>query len=240
MKDAYSFDLDFEARAPPTTGCSSPTCGPSRGSGLKAIPMRADTGPIGGDLSHEFIILADTGESAVFCDKRCLDFDVPGADTDFATPTFRRSSTRWTSPYAATDEKHDEAAFEAMPEERRVAARGIEVGHIFYFGDQIFRPAGRPRHRSRRRRACRCTWAPMASAYRAWSAPIIEASHDDNGIIWPDSVAPFAVGLINLKPGDEATDEVAEGLYAGSKMPACRVLYDDLDQRAGAKFAAWT
>jgi prolyl-tRNA synthetase len=203
--------------------------------GLKAIPMRADTGPIGGDLSHEFIILADTGESAVFCDQQLLELDVPSEDVDFRsdlTPIVES----WTSYYAATDEKHDEAAFAQLPEDRRMSARGIEVGHIFYFGTKYSEPmrarvagpdgAERPVH-----------MGSYGVGVSRLVAAVIEASHDEAGIIWPDSVAPFAVGLINLKPGDEATDELSEALAIRLERAGISVLYDDVDQRAGGKFA---
>jgi prolyl-tRNA synthetase len=236
MKDAYSFDLDFESARAAYNRMFVAYLRTFARLGLKAIPMRADSGPIGGDLSHEFVILADTGESAVFCDKALLDLDVPGEDTDFRSD-LSPIVTRWTTPYAATDEKHDETAFAALPEERRVAARGIEVGHIFYFGTKYSEPM-----RARVTGPDGSDHAVHMGSYGVGVSrlvgAIIEASHDDNGIIWPDSVAPFSVGLINLKPGDEATDEVAEGLDMRLEKAGVSVLYDDIDQRAGAKFAS--
>src|SRR5258707_582272 len=139
MKDAYSFDLDFEGARQSYNRMFVAYLRTFERLGLKAIPMRADSGPIGGDLSHEFVILAETGESAVFCDKALLDLDVPGESTDFRSD-LSPIVGRWTAPYAATDEKHDEKAFAALPEDRRVAARGIEVGHIFYFGTKYSEP----------------------------------------------------------------------------------------------------
>jgi prolyl-tRNA synthetase len=204
--------------------------------GLKAIPMRADSGPIGGDMSHEFIILASTGESEVFCSRDLLDLPTPGIDTDFSSDLSPIVSS-WTSHYAATDEKHDPAAFAALSEDRRITARGIEVGHIFYFGTKYSEPMGAK------------VAAPdgtenfvhMGSYGVGVSrlvAAIIEASHDEAGIIWPDSVAPFAVGLINLKVGDAATDAAAHGIYERLNNAGMSVLYDDQDARAGAKFAS--
>ncbi|RWG67093.1 MAG: proline--tRNA ligase, partial [Mesorhizobium sp.] len=141
MKDAYSFDLDFEgARAAYNRMFVSYLRTFTR-MGLQAIPMRADTGPIGGDLSHEFIILAETGESQVFCDRAYLSLDVPGADTNFSNDAeIGGIVTKWTTPYAATDEMHDEAAWEKVPEGERLSARGIEVGHIFHFGEKYSKP----------------------------------------------------------------------------------------------------
>jgi prolyl-tRNA synthetase len=235
MKDAYSFDLDAEGARHSYNRMFVAYLRTFARLGLKAIPMRADTGPIGGDLSHEFIILADTGESAVFCDRKLLELDVPGEDVDFRsdlTPIVES----WTSYYAATDEKHDEAAFAQLTEDRRMSARGIEVGHIFYFGTKYSEPmrarvagpdgAERPVH-----------MGSYGVGVSRLVAAVIEASHDEAGIIWPDSVAPFAVGLINLKPGDEATDELSEALVIRLERAGISVLYDDIDQRAGAKFA---
>ena len=172
----------------------------------------------------------------MFCDKALLDLEVPGEDTDFRSD-LSPIVERWTAPYAATDEKHDEAAFAKLPEERRVAARGIEVGHIFYFGTKYSEPM-----RARVTGPDGADHAVHMGSYGVGVsrlvAAVIEASHDEAGIIWPDSIAPFSVGLINLKPGDEATDEVAEGLDMRLEKAGISVLYDDIDQRAGAKFAS--
>jgi prolyl-tRNA synthetase len=235
MKDAYSFDIDRDSARAAYRRMFVAYLRTFRRMGLTAIPMQADTGPIGGDLSHEFIILADTGESAVFCHRDLLDLPIPGEDTDFSsdlTPIV----DAWTSLYAATDEKHDEAAFAALPEEKRVAARGIEVGHIFYFGTKYSEPMGakvagpdgaeRPVH-----------MGSYGVGVSRLLGAIIEASHDDAGIIWPASVAPFHVGLINLKPGDANTDAACTKLYDELEAAGIEVLYDDTDQRPGAKFA---
>jgi prolyl-tRNA synthetase len=203
--------------------------------GLKAIPMQAATGPIGGDLSHEFLILAQTGESAVFCSRKLLDLPIPGEDTDFRgdlTPIV----SAWTAPYAATDEKHDPAAFAALPEEDRIEARGIEVGHIFHFGTKYSEPMGavvagpdgadRPVH-----------MGSYGIGVSRLVGAIIEAGHDDAGIVWPDAIAPFQVGLINLKVGDPIVDVACETIYERLTKAGIEVLYDDRDDSAGAKFA---
>ncbi len=236
MKDAYSFDLDADGARHSYNRMFVAYLRTFARLGLKAIPMRAETGPIGGDLSHEFVILAETGESAVFCDRDLLDLPVPGEDTDFSAD-LSPLVERWTTPYAATDEKHDEAAFASLPEDRRISARGIEVGHIFYFGTKYSEPmrgrvAGpdgteRPVH-----------MGSYGVGVSRLAAAIIEASHDEAGIIWPDSVAPFQVGLVNLKPGDEATDEISSGLSARLQGAGISILYDDVEGRAGGKFAA--
>jgi prolyl-tRNA synthetase len=235
MKDAYSFDLDGEAARHAYNRMFVAYLRTFARLGLKAIPMRADTGPIGGDLSHEFIILAETGESAVFCDRALLELDTPGEETDFRadlTPIVER----WTTPYAATDEKHDEAAFGALPEDRRMSARGIEVGHIFYFGTKYSEPM-RARVAGPDGSESPVHMGSYGVGVSRLVAAIIEASHDEAGIIWPESVAPFAVGLINLKPGDEASDEICDALLVRLERSGVSVLYDDVEGRAGGKFA---
>ncbi|MBB5751250.1 proline--tRNA ligase [Prosthecomicrobium pneumaticum] len=235
MKDAYSFDIDRERAREAYNRMFVAYLRTFDRLGLKAIPMRADTGPIGGDLSHEFIILASTGESAVFCSKDILDLPIPPDDVDFRGD-LSPIVTAWTTPYAATDEMHDAAAFEALPEDKRVSARGIEVGHIFYFGTKYSGPMGanvagpdgveQPVH-----------MGSYGIGVSRLMGAIIEASHDEAGIIWPESVAPFAVGLINLKTGDQKTDSVCDGLYERLTNAGVAVLFDDVDGRAGAKFA---
>jgi prolyl-tRNA synthetase len=205
--------------------------------GLKAIPMVADTGPIGGNLSHEFIILASTGESEVFCHGDYLDMAPPPASLDFDDKAgLQGLFDQWTSLYAATSEKHDEAAFAAIPEARRMAARGIEVGHIFYFGTKYSEPFGAkvlgPDGKEHVIHMGSYGIGPSRLV-----AAMIEASHDEAGIVWPDAVAPFDVGILNLKTGDSATDAACGELYATLTGLGYDVLYDDTEERAGAKFA---
>ncbi len=236
MKDAYSFDLDLAGARAAYNRMFVAYLRTFARLGLKAIPMRAESGPIGGDLSHEFVILADTGESAVYCDRNLLDLEVPGADTDFRSD-LSPIVDRWTASYAATDDMHDEAAFVALPEERRVSARGIEVGHIFYFGTK-YSAAMRAHVAGPDGAEHAVHMGSYGVGVSRLVGAIIEASHDENGIIWPDSVAPFQVGLVNLKPGDTVTDEVADGVMMRLEAAGISVLYDDIDQRAGAKFAS--
>lgn len=237
MKDAYSFDLDAEGARTSYNRMVVAYLRTFARLGLKAIPMRADTGPIGGDLSHEFIILATTGESAVFCHSDFLDFETPSETVDFNDAAGLQAIVdKWTSLYAATEEMHDQAAFETIPEDKRLSARGIEVGHIFYFGTKYSEPmkavvAGPDGQ---------MTPVHMGSygiGPSRVAAAIIEAEHDDAGIIWPDAVAPFRVGLVNLKPGDAAVDAACEDLYAKLQAAGVDVLYDDTDERPGSKFA---
>ncbi|WP_426957729.1 proline--tRNA ligase [Muricoccus radiodurans] len=232
MKDAYSFDLDAASARESYRRMFRAYLRTFARMGLKAIPMQADTGPIGGDLSHEFIILAETGESVVYLHKDLLEFDVLSADPD-GTGDPSPVVDFWTSRYAATDEKHDEAAWDAIPADSQVTARGIEVGHIFYFGTKysgamglrVSGPDGTP-------------VTPEMGSYgigvSRLVAAIIEAGHDDDGIIWPDAVAPYPLAILNLKPGDAGTDNLAERLYAGMGGDA---VLDDRPERAGAKFA---
>jgi len=197
----------------------------------------AESGPIGGNLSHEFMILADTGESEVFCDSEYLDFEVPGPDVDFDhIGRLQAIVDKWTSLYAATSEKHDPAAFANLPAGKGLSARGIEVGHIFYFGTKYSEPmkavvtgpdgADHPVH-----------MGSYGIGPSRLVAAIVEASHDEAGIIWPDSVAPFKAMILNLKQGGSDTDAACERLYGELTGKGIDTLYNDLDERPGAKFA---
>ena len=237
MKDAYSFDLDFEGAKHAYNRMFVAYLRTFARLGLRSIPMVAESGPIGGNLSHEFIILAETGESEVFCHRDYLGFDVPGADVDF-THVGRLQSIvdKWTSLYAATSEKHDVAAFEALPSDKRVSARGIEVGHIFYFGTKYSEPmkAVVTGHDGIERPVHMGSYGIGPSRL---VAAIIEASHDEAGIVWPEPVAPFKVMILNLKQGGADTDKACEELYAALTGKGVDTLYHDLDERPGAKFA---
>ena len=237
MKDAYSFDLSKEAAEHSYRKMFTAYLRTFARLGLRAIPMRADTGPIGGNLSHEFIILADTGESEVFSHKDFVNFDIPAEDTDFDDVAgLQAIFDKWTSVYAATSEMHDEAAFDAIPESDRLSARGIEVGHIFYFGTKYSDPMGATVQGPDGKQHPVHMGSYGIGPTRLVPA-IIEASHDENGIIWPKSVAPFDVSIINMKVGDQACDAASEGLYASLSRAGLDVIYDDTDDRAGAKFA---
>ena len=234
MKDSYSFDLTYEGARAAYNRMFVAYLRTFARMGLKAIPMAADTGPIGGDLSHEFIILAETGESEVFCHRDLLEFDVLGEDVDYAAD-LQPVVDRWTSLYAATDEKHDEAEAAKLGD-ALVNARGIEVGHIFYFGTKYSKamnaavtgPDGEQ------------VFPEMGSYGIGVSrlvGGLIEAFHDENGIIWPESVAPFGAAVIDLKVGDVDCDVVCDDLYAKLRTAGVDPLYEDRDERAGAKFA---
>ncbi|MBA3999194.1 proline--tRNA ligase [Brevundimonas sp.] len=235
MKDAYSFDADEAGARRSYNRMFVAYLNTFARLGLKAVPMRADTGPIGGDLSHEFIILADTGESQVFCDRRLVDMPAPGPDVDWND--LQSIVDQRTALYAATDEMHEADRFDAeVGEGDRLTARGIEVGHIFYFGTKYSKPmkaivAGPdgkdvPVH-----------MGSYGVGVSRLIGAIIEASHDDAGIIWPEAVAPFDVGVINLRPNDEAVSAACEDAWAKLKAAGKTVLYDDRDDRPGGKFA---
>ena len=235
MKDAYSFDLTEEGARAAYRRMFCAYLNAFDRMGLTAIPMRADTGPIGGDLSHEFIILADTGESAVFCDRELLNLPPPGLDLDFSsdlTPIVEQR-TRF---YAATEEMHDDAAFNALPEDRRVSARGIEVGHIFYFGTKYSAPMNAV-VQGPDGQMVPVQMGSYGIGVSRLVGGIIEASHDEHGIVWPDAVAPFPVGIINMRAGDAACDAACATLYQQFANAGIEALYDDTDDRAGAKFA---
>jgi prolyl-tRNA synthetase len=236
MKDAYSFDIDEAAARLSYNRMFVAYLRTFARMGLKAIPMAAETGPIGGDLSHEFIILAQTGESGVYCNMDILDLPVPGADVDYdgdLTPIIRD----WTRLYAATEDVHDPVRFEReVPADRRLHTRGIEVGQIFYFGTKYSEPmkavvsgpdgVERPIH-----------GGSYGVGVSRLVAAIIEASHDEAGIKWPQAVAPFDVMILNLRQGDAATDAACGELYRTLTGKGLDVLYHDLDERPGAKFA---
>lgn len=235
MKDAYSFDLTEDGARVAYYKMFCAYLNAFSRMGLTAVPMRADTGPIGGELSHEFIILADTGESAVFCDKTLLDMEPPGLDLDFDGDLSGEVEKR-TQYYAATEEMHDEAAFAAIPEDRQVSARGIEVGHIFNFGTKYSKPMNAV-VQGPDGQMVPVQMGSYGIGVSRLVGGIIEACHDENGIVWPDSVAPFHVGLINMRAGDEACDTACGELYEKLEAAGIDTLYDDTDDRAGAKFA---
>jgi prolyl-tRNA synthetase len=236
MKDAYSFDIDKEGARRAYNKMFVAYLRTFGRMGLKSVPMRADTGPIGGDMSHEFIILADTGESQVYCHSDLVDMPIPPEDVDYAGDLDPIIQQR-TSLYAATEEKHDQAAFEAqVPADKRISGRGIEVGQIFYFGTTysapmkavVTGPDGQEHP---------VEMGSYGIGISRLVAAIIEASHDDAGIKWPESVAPFRVVILNLKQGAAETDAASERLYRDLQETGVDVLYHDLDERPGAKFA---
>jgi prolyl-tRNA synthetase len=236
MKDAYSFDADEAGARQAYNKMFVAYLRTFARMGVKGIPMRAETGPIGGDLSHEFIVLAETGESGVYCNSDVLNLPIPGEDVDYEgdlTPIIKQ----WTSLYAATEDVHDAARFEKeVPADKRVHTRGIEVGQIFYFGTKYSDPM--------KAMVAGPDGAEVAIHGGSYGVgvsrlvgAIIEACHDEAGIKWPEAVAPFKAVILNLKQGAHDTDAASEKLYRELTAKGVEVLYDDTDQRPGAKFA---
>ncbi len=234
MKDAYSVDVDHAGAVVSYRKMMLAYMRTFQRLGLKAIPMAADSGPIGGDLSHEFIILAPTGESQVFYDREFENIDWVNARYDYDNAQdLEAFFSLMTGMYAATDDEHDLAAWDKVPPERRREGRGIEVGHIFHFGSIYSKPMGFT--------VAGADGKPVAPEMGSYGigvsrlvGAVIEASHDQAGIIWPDSVAPFKAAILNLKRGDPACDRICEQIYSSLGDAA---LYDDRDERAGVKFA---
>ncbi len=237
MKDAYSFDIDEAAARKSYNRMFLAYLNIYARLGLKAIPVKADPGPIGGDLSHEFIILADTGESEVFAHGDLVNMGAPGPDIDW-DGDLEPMVTQRSRLYAASDEMHDAARFEAeVPADKRMTARGIEVGHIFYFGEKYSKPMkalvtgpdgkDAPIH-----------GGSYGVGVSRLVGGIIEASHDEAGIIWPDAVAPFGAAVVNLRPGAAEVDAVAEQAYQALSGLGVDPVLDDRDDRPGAKFAS--
>ncbi len=226
MKDAYSFDIDEEGAKASYRAMFEAYLRTFAAMGLKAVPVRAPTGPIGGDMSHEFHILADTGESEIFYDAALEDVDI----------TDPQAVEKLTDIYAMEAEEHEKVSDCPVPPERLLSRRGIEVGHIFYFGTKYSESMklsvqgkdGKP-------------VTPQMGSYGIGVSRlvggVIEACHDENGIVWPEAVAPFKVGVINLRTGDAACDAACEDAYAKLEAAGVEVLYDDRDERGGAKFA---
>ncbi|WP_460274965.1 proline--tRNA ligase [Celeribacter sp. ULVN23_4] len=237
MKDGYNFDLTKEDALHAYNRHLVSYIRTYERMGLQAIPMRADGGPIGGDYTHEFLVLAETGESEVFYDSAVTDIKLGKREIDYdSVEECRAVMEEFTSLYARTDETHDEALFNEVPEERRRVARGIEVGQIFYFGTKyseamgatVQGPDGKP---------VPVEMGSHGIGVSRLLGALIEANHDDKGIIWPEGVTPFHVGIVNLKQGDEEADAACEALYKSFEALGLEPLYDDRKERAGGKFA---
>jgi prolyl-tRNA synthetase len=238
MKDAYSFDLDEAGARQSYYTQMLAYLRTFQRMGIRAVPMKAASGPIGGDLSHEFIVLAPTGESEVFYDVAYEGFDWSQSDLRYGDEAgLQGLFDRVNSTYAATDETHDVAKWQVLPESERRTGRGIEVGHIFYFGDKYSASMGM---KVSGRDGTPVT--PMMGSYGIGVSrlvgAIIEASHDDSGIVWPEAVAPWRVGLVTMRADDEASTVAAESLYEQLREAGVEVLYDDRDERGGVKLGS--
>jgi len=237
MKDGYNFDVDKDAALHAYNRHMVTYLRTYERLGLTAIPMRAASGPIGGDNTHEFLVLAQTGESEVFYDDRVTGLRLGARDIDYDDPAAVKAvCDEFTSLYARTDETHDEAAFAQVPEAHRKVGRGIEVGQIFYFGTKYSEPMGAVVVNAAGQRVPVHMGSHGIGVSRLVGA-IIEASHDERGIIWPEGVTPYDAGIVNLKQGDGAADAACEALYAALSARGLAALYDDREERAGAKFA---
>ena len=234
MKDSYSFDVDFEGAMRAYNKMFIAYLRTFERMGLKAIPMRAESGPIGGDTSHEFLILADTGESEVACHRDFIDTDWVASDIDYKGD-LQPMVDGFTDKYAATDDQRDPVK-ESELGDALVTARGIEVGHIFYFGTKYSESMGAMVAGPDGEEVAVEMGSYGIGVSRLVGA-IIEASHDDDGIIWPESVAPFKVGLLNLKTDDAGCTAACDDLYGKLRAAGVEVLYDDRPERAGVKFA---
>jgi prolyl-tRNA synthetase len=237
MKDAYSFDLDEEGARQSYYTQLLAYLRTFQRMGIQAVPMKAASGPIGGDLSHEFIVLAPTGESEVFYDAAFEEFDWQQSDLQYGDAAgLKALFDRVSSTYSATDETHDEARWATISDDRKRTGRGIEVGHIFYFGDKYSAAMGLKVSGTDGKPV-----TPMMGSYGVGVSrlvgAIIEASHDDAGIIWPESVAPWKVGLVTMRQDDEPSVAAAEGLYTDFRNAGIETAYDDRDERGGAKLA---
>lgn len=235
MKDTYSFDASPEDARKSYLKMFAAYLRTFRRMGLETVPVKADPGPIGGDLTHEFVVLAENGESDVFLDKGLIGKSVPGADTDFSGD-LEGIFADWTSLYAGTDEVHDEAAWAEVPEERKLSLRGIEVGHIFYFGTKYSEPMKAKVQLAEGGEVPMEMGSYGIGVSRLLGA-LIEAHHDENGPKWPISVAPFHVGLVNLKPGHTECDAACDAIEKELAASGVEVLYEDTSDRAGEKFA---
>ena len=237
MKDGYNFDLTKEDALHAYNRHLVSYLRTYERMGLQAIPMRADSGPIGGDDTHEFLVLAETGESEVFYDSEITDLRFGDRQIDFDDHAACQAVLEeFTSRYARTDETHDEALFNQIPEERRRTARGIEVGQIFYFGTKYSDAMGATVQGPDGKMVPVHMGSHGIGVSRLLGA-IIEASHDDKGIIWPEGVTPFHCGIVNLKQGDAEADAACEAVYASLAALGLEPLYDDRNERAGGKFA---
>ena len=231
MKDTYSFDLDEAGARESYNKMYVAYLRTFARLGMVAIPVKADTGAIGGDLSHEFQILAETGESTLYYDKAIENFELHKLTGDIDAETIASLQ----GIYAMEEEKHDPANCPVAEEDLRTA-KGIEVGHIFYFGDKYSKAMG-AQVTGPDGTLVNVEMGSYGIGVSRLVGALIEANHDENGIIWPEAVAPYKVGLINLRGKDEACTAASEDLYQKLQNAGVEVLYDDREVGGGVKFA---
>ncbi len=236
MKDGYSFDIDKKSAVNSYNRHMVSYLKTYERLGLKAIPMKADTGPIGGDYSHEFLVLAKTGESNLFYDKSVAELSLDSMNIDYQNPeSIREIVDKYTQYYARTEETHDDSVFRKVDDRLRETGKGIEVGQIFYFGTK-YSEAMNARVTMPDGSKIPVEMGSHGIGVSRLVGAIIEANNDEKGIVWPKNVSPFDVCLVNLKQSDPKTDELCERLYTGVSQMGREVLYDDRDERAGVKF----
>ena len=236
MKDAYSFDLDMDASRISYNKFFVCYLKTFERLGLKAIPMAAETGPIGGDMSHEFVIISDTGESDIYFDKRILDLTDIDENLDYSDDLSPIVSS-YQDFYAVADDKYSEESYNKnVPEEFKSNTKGIEVGHIFNFSSKYSEPM-KANVLNSDGKTVPVHMGSYGIGISRLVGAIIESSHDEKGIIWPNAVAPFAVGLINLKAKDADAKIMCEDLYQTLNSAGIETLYDNKDASAGAKFS---
>ena len=225
MKDAYSFNLD-EASSKKSYDLMYRTyLSIFRDLGLTAIPVKADNGPIGGENSHEFHIIAETGESDIYYDKK---FDLLSHDPDMDLDPLM-------SLYAAESSQHDPKNC-PIPEESLRVKKGIEVGHIFTFGHK-YSEIMNAHVDSSEGKKINVEMGSYGIGLSRLVAAVIESNHDERGIVWPNSIAPFKASIVNLKPNDSVCDFLATRIYSNFCSQNIEVLYDDTKDSVGAKFA---
>ena len=235
MKDAYSFDLNDEDAQKTYNKIFYSYIKTFNRLGLKAIPMAADTGPIGGDLSHEFIILAETGESQIYADKKIFEIDLN--KYDFSDKSFQKMREDFSSIYAVTDEKFKEEDFsKRVKKENQIRTRGIEVGHIFYFGDKYSKPLNCLIDTQDGKKIPVKMGSYGIGVSRLVGATI-EAIYNNEVMKWPKSISPFDVVIIpNISKNNKENLIKAEKVYKELKKQNIDVLLDDVDENMSNKF----
>ena len=237
MKDGYNFDLNKDDAIAAYNRHLVSYLKTFQQMGLQAIPMKAETGPIGGDHSHEFLVLANTGESNVYFDRALLDMKIIDEDFDYNDQTSLENVVeKFTSKYARTEDTHQENIFAEIPKEMQYEGKAIEVGQIFYFGTKYSEPMNAFVTGPQGEKIAVEMGSHGIGVSRLVGA-IIEASHDEKGIVWPESVAPFFLGLINLNIKDAECNRICEEIYEKLTHSRIEVLYDETEERPGVKFA---
>jgi prolyl-tRNA synthetase len=235
MKDAYSFDLTDEDAKKSYNKMFFSYLKTFNRLGLKAIPMAADTGPIGGDLSHEFIILAETGESQIYADKRIFEINLD--KYDFSDTSLNKMRKDFTDIYAATDEKYDEKKFNTeVNKKNQIKTKGIEVGHIFYFGDKYSKPMNcLIDDKSGKKISVKMGSYGIGVSRLVGAA--IEANYNNGIMKWPKSISPFDIVIIpNISKNNKENLQKSEKIYQELKKQNIDVLLDDVDENMSNKF----